>query len=196
MPARVNGEDTWRAESFIGLWGSTEVFNSNYPDPKGMVEDLHRNSFHVMISVWPFFERGSAVYDEMDKRGWFIDRTKVAGFHPEGMAVYDGSNPEARAYYWQLMNKALFQIGFDAWWLDTVEPETEGCEENIQLGHKLAIGNSDFESLKRQIPAGLNFSLSGVPYWTTDIGGFTSGNSHIPDCSCGRKPRHRHRSSV
>ncbi|MGK9477655.1 TIM-barrel domain-containing protein [Melioribacter sp. OK-6-Me] len=26
--------------------------------------------------------------------------------------------------------------------------------------------------LKVQIPAGLNFSLSGIPYWTTDIGGF------------------------
>lgn len=26
--------------------------------------------------------------------------------------------------------------------------------------------------LKLQIPAGLNFSLSGLPYWTTDIGGF------------------------
>jgi alpha-D-xyloside xylohydrolase len=25
---------------------------------------------------------------------------------------------------------------------------------------------------KAQIPAGLNFSLSGIPYWTTDIGGF------------------------
>lgn len=26
--------------------------------------------------------------------------------------------------------------------------------------------------LKTQIPAGLNFALSGIPYWTTDIGGF------------------------
>lgn len=29
-----------------------------------------------------------------------------------------------------------------------------------------------FEELGRQIPAGLNFSLSGLPYWTSDIGGF------------------------
>ena len=28
----------------------------------------------------------------------------------------------------------------------------------------------------RQIPAGLNFSISGIPYWNTDIGGFTGGN--------------------
>jgi alpha-D-xyloside xylohydrolase len=29
-----------------------------------------------------------------------------------------------------------------------------------------------FDELERQIPAGLNFSLSGLPWWTTDIGGF------------------------
>ncbi|PSL46180.1 alpha-D-xyloside xylohydrolase [Chitinophaga niastensis] len=29
-----------------------------------------------------------------------------------------------------------------------------------------------FEELSRQIPAGLNFCMSGLPYWTTDIGGF------------------------
>ena len=53
------------------------------------------------------------------------------------MAVYDATNPEARKYYWDLMNKALFNIGVDAWWMDTTEPETEGQEENILLGHKL-----------------------------------------------------------
>jgi len=31
---------------------------------------------------------------------------------------------------------------------------------------------SRFDELARQIPAGINFSLSGLPYWTTDIGGF------------------------
>jgi len=30
----------------------------------------------------------------------------------------------------------------------------------------------DWESLRKQITAGLNFSVSGLPYWTTDIGGF------------------------
>ncbi len=31
---------------------------------------------------------------------------------------------------------------------------------------------STFQALSRQIPAGLNFALSGMPYWTTDIGGY------------------------
>jgi alpha-D-xyloside xylohydrolase len=212
------------------------VFNKNYPDPKGMVQQLHDEHFHLMISVWPFFEPGSAVYEEMDRHGWFIDRFKFAKppYHSAGMAVYDPSNPEARKYYWHLMETALFDIGIDAWWMDTTEPETEGQEENIQLGHELSIGsgdryvnlfpllttgavyqgqrassdrkrayilsrsafagsqrnavtvwsgdiNSDFFSFRRQIPAGLNMSLSGIPYWTTDIGGFVFGNPTDPE---------------
>jgi alpha-D-xyloside xylohydrolase len=31
---------------------------------------------------------------------------------------------------------------------------------------------SSFWALKRQVSAGLNFALSGMPYWTTDIGGY------------------------
>jgi alpha-D-xyloside xylohydrolase len=206
------------------------VFNQNYPDPQAMVDELHDLHFHFMISVWPFFEPGSKEYDEMDRRGFFLDRTKIAKppYHARGMAVYDPTNPQARKYYWELMNHALFKIGVDAWWLDTTEPETEGQEENILLGHKLYAGSgdryanifplettravyqgqrsssdekrvfilsrsafagsqrygvtawsgdvlSDWLSLKRQIPAGLNFSLSGIPYWTTDIGGFIAG---------------------
>jgi len=37
-----------------------------------------------------------------------------------------------------------------------------------------------FDSLRRQIPAGLNFSMSGLPYWTTDIGGFLGGDPGDP----------------
>jgi len=31
---------------------------------------------------------------------------------------------------------------------------------------------ASWEALRAQIPAGLNFSLSGIPYWNSDIGGF------------------------
>ncbi|MBP1622635.1 MAG: Alpha-glucosidase, partial [Acidobacteria bacterium] len=127
------------------FWWNTmgePVFDKKrYPDPKGMIDDLHRNNFHLMISVWPYFRPGSPVYDEMDKRGFFIDKTKVAGFHPAGMALYDAFNPEARKYYWDLIDKALFQTGVDAWWLDTTEPETEGRETGILVTNKTAFGS-------------------------------------------------------
>jgi len=211
------------------------VFNKNYPDPKGMIDQLHKNNFHLMISVWPFFEPGSKEYAEMDKNGWLVEKFKYAKppYHHDGMAVYDATNPEARKYYWDIMDKGLFKLGADAWWLDTTEPETEGQEDNILLGHKLSMGsadryvnifplmttgavhdgqraasdekrvfilsrsafagaqrnsvvawsgdiNSDWFSYRRQIPAGLNFALSGIPYWTTDIGGFLAGNPTDP----------------
>ena len=216
------------------------VFNKNYPDPKGMVDTLHNDHVHLMISVWPFFrphadnsEVLDPVYQEMDKRGFFIAKTVSPSFHPVGQGLYDAFNPEARKSYWNLMNDALFKIGVDAWWLDTTEPETEGLETSLLVTHKIAIGDGaryanefplltttgvyegqraasdqkrvfilsrsgyagsqrnaaavwsgdvdpNWETFRRQIPAGLNLSVSGIPYWTTDIGGFVSANPEDP----------------
>ncbi len=39
---------------------------------------------------------------------------------------------------------------------------------------------SNFESLRRQVPAGLNIGLSGIIWWTTDIGGFYGGDPNSP----------------
>ncbi len=39
---------------------------------------------------------------------------------------------------------------------------------------------STFEVLRGQIRAGLNVALSGIPWWTTDIGGFHSGDTATP----------------
>ena len=36
---------------------------------------------------------------------------------------------------------------------------------------------TDWLTFQRQIPAGLNYAISGMPYWTTDIGGFISGGN-------------------
>ncbi len=38
----------------------------------------------------------------------------------------------------------------------------------------------DWATFKRQVPAGLNFVASGIPYWNTDIGGFFGGNHGDP----------------
>ncbi len=39
---------------------------------------------------------------------------------------------------------------------------------------------STFDSLRRQVAGGLNIGLSGIPWWTTDIGGFYGGNVDDP----------------
>jgi alpha-D-xyloside xylohydrolase len=205
-------------------------WNEHYPDPQGMIDTLHKEHFHLMVSVWPFFRPGTAVYDQFDKNGWFVAKTVASGFHPVGQALYDPTNQAARKQYWDNINAALFSKGVDAWWLDTDEPETEGRQDNILVDHQLHIGSgaryanvyplfhaggvsegqqsasdkkrvfilsrsafageqrygvtawsgdvlSSWLSFRRQIPAGLNYAMSGMPYWTTDIGGFISGGN-------------------
>jgi alpha-D-xyloside xylohydrolase len=211
------------------------IFNTNYPDPKAMVEQLHKMNVHLMISVWPYFEPPSPEYSYMDKQGWLLDKFKYEKmpYHHKGMAAYDATNPEARKYYWNNINEHLFKLGIDAWWMDTVEPETEGMQENLVLHNKLWAGSgsnvaniyplmteegvykgqraadsskrvfilgrsaftgsqrnavlvwsgdviANWVTLQRQVPAGLNYSASGLPYWTTDIAGFVGGSPSDP----------------
>lgn len=40
---------------------------------------------------------------------------------------------------------------------------------------------STFESLQEQLQAGLNMGLAGIPWWTTDIGGFMTDDVNDPD---------------
>ncbi|MCR4739133.1 MAG: glycoside hydrolase family 31 protein [Lachnospiraceae bacterium] len=40
---------------------------------------------------------------------------------------------------------------------------------------------SSFDSMKDQLAAGLNMGLAGIPWWTTDIGGFHGGDPDDPD---------------
>ena len=206
----------------------SHIFNQNYPDPKGMVDTLHRENFHVMISVWPFFEPGTENYAAFDRQGWLLYKN-TSEDSPPGAGLYDPFSPGARQLYWHLINESLFRRGFDAWWLDESEPETSFHAENVMNHVHTGIGSGaryanlfalmtttavyqgqrnetehkrvfiltrsaapgmqrnaavawsgdifcTWSALKRQIPAGLNFSLSGLPYWTTDIGGFVWGD--------------------
>ena len=40
---------------------------------------------------------------------------------------------------------------------------------------------ADFASLRRQIKTGLHVAVSGIPWWTTDIGGFHGGDPNSPE---------------
>ncbi|MDR0909827.1 MAG: family 31 glucosidase [Spirochaetaceae bacterium] len=40
--------------------------------------------------------------------------------------------------------------------------------------------HSNWETLRRQICAGLNMGMAGIPWWTTDIGGFAGGRTEDP----------------
>jgi alpha-D-xyloside xylohydrolase len=99
-------------------WGSHIMDPARYPDPKAMVDSLHRANIHTMISIWGLQQEGNPNYTELNSIGalWSIASGTV---HP--LDVY---NAAGRAMYWrQINNELLSKYGFDAWWFDGNEPE-------------------------------------------------------------------------
>lgn len=203
------------------IWDS-----SRYPDPKKMVDSIHSLNEHIMVSIWPAFGDSSEIYREMLSKNFLYNE-----MHWSGGKVYDAYNPEARNIYWNYINKGLFKIGIDAFWMDGTEPEFRCTDDryitalSIKNAGKNYLGTNarylntyslettkgvyehqrettdkkrvfiltrstfagqqryaavtwsgdtfaTWDALKTQIAAGINFSLSGLPYWTNDIGGF------------------------
>lgn len=189
--------------------------------PEEMVEYVHKNNAHIMISIWASFGPWTDQYRELKEMNallpfdtWPLNR---------GVMAYDPFNPEARDLYWRYL-KHLYDMGFDAWWTDSTEPDrfnmTEehysvptadgtfrsvhnafplmsnmGIYENQRaisdakrlflMTRSSSFGQqrygsfcwsgdviSDWPVMRAQIAAGLNYSLCGIPYWNTDIGGF------------------------
>ncbi len=214
-------------------WGSFEFDEDRFPDPAGMVADLHRQHIQIMISAWPKFYEGIESYQRFDSNNWLykqniLDRQRDWIGKGYVSTFYDAFNADARKGFWNLLHTKLYNIGIDAWWLDATEPDifsNATIEKRKQLMHPTALGPASqyfnayalqsakavyegqretdpdkrvfiltrsayagmqryaaatwsgdiaarFDEMERQIPAGINFSLSGMPYWTSDIGGF------------------------
>jgi alpha-D-xyloside xylohydrolase len=207
------------------------VFNSNYTDVPAELKTLHDEHIHAMISVWGLMDTTSKNYQEIHKRGF-----EIPGTH-----VYDSTNPAGRDFFWNQLVGKLFAQGWDAFWLDSSEPEeywphvgdailrhkelhigpgaeytnifplehTSGVQAHWKqtnpdkrvflLTRSAFMGQqrngatvwsgdvySTWWALRRQIPAGLNFALSGYPYWTTDIGGY-----HQPYDGAAKEPAYQ-----
>ena len=216
------------------LWNAMEFLNSEFPNPKKMVEDIHNQNAHLIISIWSSFGPQTKQFREMQPKGMLLNfgTWPQSGLetwppnreYPSGVQPYDPYNPEARDIYWRYLNKGLFSLGIDGWWMDSSEPDhldfkPSDFDLKTYLGsfrkvrnayplmtvggvaeHQRATSsdkrvfiltrsafagqqrygantwsgdvNSSWQSLRNQIPAGLNFSMSAIPYWNTDIGGF------------------------
>lgn len=214
-------------------WGSHKFDKERFPDPKGMVDQIHDMNARIMISVWPKFYSNTDHYKEFDKNGWMYQQAvkdSIRDWIGEGYigSFYDAYAEGARKLFWKQLDENLYSLGVDAWWMDASEPNiqdntsisyrkklsgptalgpstkyfnayalvnAEGIYEG-QRGvnpdarvflltrsgftgiqrYSTAVWSGDigtrWEDMKAQISAGLNFALSGIPYWTMDIGGF------------------------
>jgi len=221
------------------LWNSTEFGNPLFPEPQKMVDSIHALHAHMIISVWPSFGSGTKIHGELERAGLLYN---FKTWPPvTGTQVYDAFNPAARDIYWKYMNKNLFSLGIDGWWLDATEPEqsdtTQSDKSQTYAGSFNAVCNAfpllttggvyahqreaearrdertsgkaardkrvfiltrsafagqqrnatatwsgdiqgNWEVFRNQISGGLNLSLSGIPYWNTDIGGFFISGSY------------------
>jgi alpha-D-xyloside xylohydrolase len=106
------------------------------------------------------------------------DEPELMPMHAENIRFALGTGPEVMNIY-PLLHQKGFYDGMRA----------AGQEEIINLSRSAWAGTqrygaavwsgdvrSRFEVLRAQIPAGLNIAMSGIPWWTTDIGGFMEGD--------------------
>ena len=191
-------------------WSAMKFDEDYYPNPKEMLDQLHSENLHMLISIWSRFGEDTDVYKRMKAQDFLISGTPWTDFF----------NPAAQKAFWSELNKGIFQDGMDGWWMDASEPEFDvlkgkqtflGSGESVRDAYPLYVTKAIYEgqrattdrkrvviltrsafagqqrnaaaswsgdissnwiTLRRQIPAGLSFSMSGMPYWTTDIGGF------------------------
>jgi alpha-D-xyloside xylohydrolase len=211
------------------MWGGMFFDQTKYPRPKEMIDLLHQEHFHLMISIWGGLGPASPIYQDMERRGYLYSPVGWAGFR-----FFDAYNPAADDLYWKYASQGLFSKGVDAWWMDSTEPdivnaltkESEEYEmkrvENNHLGsfarylnpYSLVITEgvyknqrketdqkrvfiltrstfagqqraaaatwsgdigANWDVYRKQISAGINHSMAGIPYWTFDIGAFSLG---------------------
>jgi alpha-D-xyloside xylohydrolase len=212
---------------------------AEWPDPRGMVDELAEMGIELMVSIWPTVSPLSENFADYRDRGLLVGSDQGVEFHqtiqdkgmstPMPLAFYDPSNPETREYVWDLVKRNYLDLGIKVFWLDASEPELNpahpsnltmyagpGAEvaniyprDNARLfsegmasagqdptvllcrsawagaqKYGAAVWSGDipatWQSLTDQIRAGLNIAVSGIPWWTTDIGGFHGGDSRDP----------------
>jgi len=207
--------------------GSHIMNKERYPDPKAMIDELHKANLHAMISIWPVFGSGTNDFNDLKSKGLLTSITWDNFVTHTFDTYYDAHNPKARDLYWrQAKDSIINRYGWDGWWVDQCEPDNgtlldERRQANFSVGkgidyfntyslehakgiytgwrkdiagkrvyllirqafagsqHNAAtLWSSDitttFQSFKNQVPQGINACVSGMPYWTSDIGGYLS----------------------
>lgn len=116
--------------------------------------------------------------------GWFLD-----GPEPDGVnsflntTTFDGPAAHVRNVY-PLVHSTTFYNGLRAARPNVRPYIITRCAWSSQQKNGTVVWSGDvastFEELTRQVTAGLGFEAAGIPYWTTDIGGYSGGNANSP----------------
>lgn len=86
-----------------------------------MVKELKAMGIELMISVWSTVQTESETYQEMIEKGYLVrsDRGVRTQFEFLGQnAIFDATNPEARAFLWRKIKKNYYDKGIKVFCLD------------------------------------------------------------------------------
>lgn len=100
---------------------------------------------------------------------------------PENLRYWSGPGLEVGNIY-PADNARTFHEGLSAEGEEVITLNRSAWAGSQRYGAALWSGDigTDFPTLRRQIAAGLNTGLSGIPWWNTDIGGFHGGDPTDP----------------
>jgi alpha-D-xyloside xylohydrolase len=112
-------------------WGTQDFDPSRFPDPRGMIADLHEKyNAHLLISVWAKFNKHTPQFKELYEKGWIYKKqpdTDDKDWLGYPYGFYDAFNEQAGRWVWNLVNEKLYRggavDGADSWWLDATEPD-------------------------------------------------------------------------
>jgi alpha-D-xyloside xylohydrolase len=173
--------------------GQLDTDRTFFSDPNAMNDQLHAMGLRSIISVWPRFERESRYYNMLAAKGWLLhdkNGNPVDGlpvrFDRAG-ALIDSTNPDARRWFWDTVNRNILSEGFDYLWLDETEPDLvpDGNFYSIGSGDRYhnvfplfhldgaaegsARDRPNFRDLILGRAAYLGAQTSGAIYWTSDV---------------------------
>jgi len=166
--------------------GSHQMWPERYPNPKVMVDELHKANLHAMISIWPVFAKGTPNYAEMEKAGnltsitWdnVMTHTFDNGTLLDLRRQADFATGKGIDYFntYSLMHTVGL---YDNWRKDVPNKRAFFLVRQSFAGQQrnaATLWSSDitctWRAFKSQVPQGINACASGIPYWTSDIGGY------------------------
>jgi alpha-D-xyloside xylohydrolase len=131
--------------------------------------------------VWSLVERNYLI---RGIRVFWLDacEPELNPAQPGNLSLYAGPGAEVASIY-PRDNARLFARGMAA---AGQEPTVLLCRSawagSQRYGAAVWSGDipATWESLRKQVRAGLNIAISGIPWWTTDIGGFHGGDPSDP----------------
>ncbi|TDD72624.1 glycoside hydrolase family 31 protein [Jiangella aurantiaca] len=131
--------------------------------------------------VWELVRRN---YLDLGIRVFWLDacEPELNPAHPGNLAFWAGPGAEVAGVY-PRDNARMFAEGMAA---AGQEPTVLLCRSAWAGAQKYgaAVWSGDipatWESLRTQVRAGLNIAVAGIPWWTTDIGGFHGGDARDP----------------